>query len=129
MTAIHDIAPTYTPSGGELWRPVDKRDDVPSTGLRSFFVELRDIVEDGPVYGGCAPHTAELRVWTSYGGLPPAEQQVFVGRDQQDLWRSLHRAQIDGAPKFEKQPFEEENDDGRYWGAHVFTAHMFLPLP
>ena len=130
VTAIHGIAPSYEPRSSELWRPVDQIRDVPSSTLRSFFVDIQNIEEEGPVWGGCALHTAELRVWTSYLGLNPAEQQVVTLSDQQDLWRALHRAEIDGAPKFSKAPFEPENDeDGKYWGAHLLTAFLFLPLP
>ena len=130
VTAIRETSPTYEPRSEERWRVVRQKSDVPSTGLRSFFVELTDIEEEGDIYGDCALHTATLNVWTSYVGLPPAEQQVMTARDQQDLWRSLHRAEIDGAPKFSKAPFDAENDeDGRYWGAHAFTAYLFLPLP
>lgn len=130
VDAVRGITPSYAPRSEELWRYVHQRTDVPSNGLRSFFVELRDIEEEGEVYGGCAQHAAGLYIWCSYIGLIPAEQQVFKHRDQQDLWRALHRAQIDGAPKFLKSPFEAENDeDGRLWGAHVFQATLFLPLP
>jgi hypothetical protein len=129
VATIRGINPTYTPTGSQGWRPVSSTQDVPSLGLRSYFVEIRDIVEDGEIYGECAGHTATLNIWTSYGGVSPADQQVLSARDQQDLWRELHRAQIDGAPKFEKQGFEESNEDGRQWGAHVFTAYLFLPLP
>lgn len=130
MTAIVGVVPSYEPRSNDLWRPVQQKRDVPSEGLRSFFVELRDITEEGDVYGGCALHTANLSIWTSYQGLTPAEQQVLVGRDQQDLWRALHRAEIDGASKFTKSPFQEENDeDGHIWGAHSFVASIFLALP
>lgn len=131
VTTIRGITPTYTPMSTDGWRYVDRKSEVPSTGLRTFFVELVDPIESGPVFGGCALHTADLLVWTSYGGLDPAEQQVLKVRDQSDLWRELHRAQIDGASKFEKQPFQTESEegDGRLWGAHAFTAYIFLPLP
>ncbi len=130
VTAIRETLPTYEPRSSERWRPVDQKSDVPSTGLRSFFVELINIQEEGEVYGGCALHTADLNIWTSYTGLKPAEHQVLVARDQQDLWRALHRAEIAGAPKFTKSPFDFESDeDGRVWGSHSFTAYLFLPLP
>lgn len=130
VSTILAVEPSYTPRSDERWRYVQQRTDVPSCGLRTFFVDLRDLEEDGEIYGGCALHTAQLYVWTSYIGILPAEHQVFIGADQQDLWRALHRAEIDGAPKFAKAPFEFENeDDGRTWGAHVFTASLFLPLP
>lgn len=130
VTAIRETVPSYEPRSEERWRPVSQKGDVPSTGLRSYFVELRDITEEGDVYGGCALHSADLYIWTSYVGLTSTEAQIFAGRDQQDLWRSLHRAQLDGAPRFTKQPFEPENEEeGRLWGAHLFSISLFLPLP
>lgn len=128
VDAIVGITPSYTPSSTDLWRQVYQQKDVPSVGLRSFFVDLGVPVEDGEVFGGCARHRAELRVWTSYGDMPPGEAQVFKARDHQDLWRALHRALIDGAPKFEKVGFESQSEDGRIWGAHVFEATLFLPI-
>jgi hypothetical protein len=130
VETIRGITPSYTPRSDERWRAVQQQKDVPSKGLRSFFVELRNLQEEGEIYGGCALHSADLHVWCSYIGLIPAEQQLFVHRDQQDLWQALHRAQIDGAPRFLKSPFEPENDeDGRLWGAHLFSTSFFLPLP
>ncbi len=129
VTAIRGITPTYPHYAGACWNHVKSQASVPSSDLRNYFVDLDVPLETGDVFGGCAEHTAELRVWTSYGGLSEAEQQVMVARDHQDLWRSLHRAAIDGAPKYEKAGFEGEADDGRLWGAHVFTVTLFLPLP
>lgn len=130
VTAIKGTLPSYEPRSSERWRLVDQRRDVPSVGLRSFFVELKNVEPQGDVYGGCGLHRADLYVWTSYVGTTPTEAQVLIAEDQQDLWRSLHRAEITGAPKYTKAPFEYESEEmGRVWGAHLFIAEFFLPLP
>ncbi|MGH1451192.1 MAG: hypothetical protein ACRBBM_17445 [Pseudomonadaceae bacterium] len=128
ITTIAGITPSYTPSSASLWCPVQAPKDVPSSDPRNFYVRLSTPVEDGEVYGGCLRHTAELEVITSYGGLSGAEQDVMTARDNQDLWRELHRAGLEGGPKFAKDGFNDESDDGRQWGAHVFTVTFFMPL-
>ncbi len=128
VTAIRGIAPTNTPGASSLWNRVDAREDVPSNDARNFFVELDVPTEAGEVFGGCLEHEAELRIWTSYGGLKPATAQVLAASDHHDLWTTLNRAAIDGLALVEKDGFEPESDDGRLWGAHIFTARFFLPL-
>lgn len=129
VTTIREWEPAYTPGSTARWRPVNQRNDVPSIGVRSFYVEMAAPTGTGEIYGGCELNECELRVWTSYGGLSDAEGQVYAGTDHQELWTALHRAEIDGVSKFDKLGFEPESDDGRLWGAHVFTAYIFLPLP
>lgn len=128
VTAIVGITPSYAPSSGALWCPVQSRDDVPSHDLRNFYAKLSTPVETGEGYGGCLQHECTLEVYTSYGGLNETEQDVLTARDNQDLWRELHRANLDGAPIFTKDDFADESDDGRQWGAHVFNVQFFMPL-
>ena len=129
VETIRGITPTHPHYSGALWNEVRSKDEVPSADLRNFYVELSDPEETGEIYGGCAEHEAELMIWTSYGSLSPNDQQDIRSDDKQDLWQQLHRAEIDGVSKFAKAGFEPETTDGRLWGAHVFTATLFLPLP
>lgn len=129
VTAIREWTPSYAPGSAATWRPVDQKDKVPSVGVRSYFIEMSAPVGTGEIYGGCELNECDLLVWTSYGGLSEAEGQVYAGTDHQELWTALHRAEIEGVSKFDKAGFEPETEDGRLWGAHVFTAYIFLPLP
>ena len=128
ITTIAGIAPSYTPSSALRWCPVLAKGEVPSDTARNFYVQMSTPVEVGEGYGGCLQHETTLEVYTSYGGLSDAEQDVMTARDNQDLWRELHRAGLDGSPKFAKDGFNDEFDDGRQWGAHVFTVEFFMPL-
>ena len=130
ITTIVESTSSLSQGSADGWRLVEQVEDVPSLGLRSFFVDLGPPIPTGDIYGGCELHECPLDVFVSYGELPPAEAQVMVAGDAIDLRRSLQGAGIAGVPRFDYEGFEESSQgSGRSWGSHSFTVSLFLPIP
>ncbi|MEL6705035.1 MAG: hypothetical protein AAFP15_12215 [Bacteroidota bacterium] len=122
------ISPAHAHRSGFGWNTVSGLDLVPTGDPRNFYVEV-DIptTDDGEVFGNCFEHTATLRVWASYGALDSNDAKDIIATDNHQLWQELNRAQIPGVPLFVKDGWEPESEEGRQWGAHVFTVTMYLP--
>lgn len=128
VSAVSGIDPSYTPGADSRWCAVHAPEDVASTSLRNFYVDIEVPAGTGDFFGGCERVAASVRIETSYGGLSRAEARTVAARDRQDLWSQLHRLGIDGTPVLDSQGFEENFEDGAQWGAHLFELEYFEPL-
>lgn len=127
IAAIRDIVPSHTDYAAERWRHVNRLREVPGR-LRNFHVAC-GVAEDvdGGFHGGGLQQSFELAIWTYYGDLHPNEDDSIISEDRRQIWltlRGLAESGTDGFITINPVGWEEEEDEeGRLFGAHVFEVH------
>lgn len=130
---LRGLTPSETPRQDDGWRPVERREDVPGSELRRFYLSFQTAFDDDA--GVQAPDAEEtpvrLFVYTNYGNLPDDEVENLLASDGIQVQHALQLRTDPTIPGLVDVRWEgwvaEDDDTGRHWGAHEYTIRYLAP--
>jgi len=130
-TTIRGIVPSYPLHQDQTWTPASKAGEVPGSRIRLYHGEwgFGEPEPDG-IHGSGIEYGFDLRVLTSYRGLPEDEVVEMATSDGNQLWLALD-ARVDptvaGLVAVQYQRYEPESQDpGNEYGSHFFRVRLLL---
>lgn len=131
---VQAIVPDHTRTSSHRWRRVKAREEARGT-IRGYYLSITEQQPspEGLFASGLATYQAKLRIWTGYHSLNEEQGEDARSSDNRQLWVALSNVSgvISGLFNVVRELWEDGDDaeDGKRWGAHVFTIIFLLDQP
>jgi hypothetical protein len=130
LTQVLEISPSHVPHSDKPWVSAGSIEGAYGGEIRTFHIEGSVGEPSDLLISGGWPRVYEMRVWTSYAGLSPEDDDSIIEEDAVQLGNAFVSRldpTVNGLLQIDptNQDWQEhpDSDDGKRFGAHVFRVH------